>query len=398
MTNRPALLLYCQHSLGLGHLKRSWALAEALSTDFRVVMASGGAAPQDLKPPAGIETIDLPAVAQDEQGRLIVVDDEAPVGDVLRIRRRMLLDAYEGLRPSAVVIELFPFGRRKFRDELIPLLEEARRAPRPIVASSVRDLLVDRGLEQQQHDNRAAAILNAYFDVVLVHSDPRFSTLAETFRPSESLRIPVVHTGFVVPGAARDVPPRGRRILVSGGGGRFAERLYLMAIAAHTSLGPGAPPMLIVAGPLCPSGIRERLLAAAAGNPGVHVVATVPDLLSEMRASAVSVSQCGYNTALDILRAGIPALVVPFADNGDSEQTERASRLARVNALRVLAPECLDAERLAAAIQETLAFVPGVIHLDMDGARSAARTLTMLVRSATFALTRSGRTRHESLA
>ena len=45
---RPALLIYCQHSMGLGHLVRSWAIADALSATFRVVFVSGG------EPPAGM--------------------------------------------------------------------------------------------------------------------------------------------------------------------------------------------------------------------------------------------------------------------------------------------------------------------------------------------------------
>src|SRR5207244_1686859 len=39
---RPALLLYCQHSVGLGHLTRSLALAGALATRFEVTVLSGG--------------------------------------------------------------------------------------------------------------------------------------------------------------------------------------------------------------------------------------------------------------------------------------------------------------------------------------------------------------------
>jgi predicted glycosyltransferase len=40
------------------------------------------------------------------------------------------------------VIELFPFGRRQMRFELLPLLEAARaRSPRPWIISSVRDVL-----------------------------------------------------------------------------------------------------------------------------------------------------------------------------------------------------------------------------------------------------------------
>jgi predicted glycosyltransferase len=42
VSHRPALLLYCQHSLGLGHLQRSWALASHLAEAFRVTLVSGG--------------------------------------------------------------------------------------------------------------------------------------------------------------------------------------------------------------------------------------------------------------------------------------------------------------------------------------------------------------------
>jgi predicted glycosyltransferase len=381
MSDRPSLLLYCQHSLGMGHLVRSWALADALMSSFRVSMVAGGAPPRGLEPPSGLEVIELPAVAQNETGRLVVVNGDAPIEDVMHARQRLLLEAYEKVRPSVVVIELFPFGRRKFRGELIPLLEMARRAPRALVVCSVRDLLVDRGIEQQHHDDRAAGMLNDRFDAVMVHTDPRFSTLGETFRPSAPLCIPVLHTGFVVATRAADRPADSDRILVSGGGGRFAERLYLAAIEAHALLAADRS-MLVVAGPLCPPEVVDRLRSAAAGHARVQIVSTVSDLSREMLASAVSVSQCGYNTALDIVRARVPALVVPFADNGDSEQTERASRLERLNLLRVLSPADLQPARLAAAIEQMRRFVPSAATLDLDGAACTPRAIVTMLRHA----------------
>jgi len=42
---KPTLLFYCQHSVGLGHLMRSYALCAALSERFRVVLVCGGALP-----------------------------------------------------------------------------------------------------------------------------------------------------------------------------------------------------------------------------------------------------------------------------------------------------------------------------------------------------------------
>jgi len=402
MSAQPALLFYCQHSLGMGHLARAWALADALSEHFRVVLASGGARPRDLEPPHGVDVIDLPALSQDESGRLIVVGDCRSVEEVRKARTELLLDVYDCVRPWVVVVELFPFGRRKFRQELIALLDATRSTPRPIVVSSVRDLLVDRGAEQQRHDDRAAALLESYFDAVLVHTDPRFSTLDETFRPSAMPSIDVHHTGFVVPRIVerREAAPddRTRPILVSGGGGRFARALYETSIAAHRQLGPTAPPMTIVAGPLCPEDTMQQLRSAAADNESVRVVATVPNLAREMRAASVSVSQCGYNTALDILQAGVPALVVPFADNGDGEQLDRATRLARLNALRMLPPSELTPDALARAIHDTLNFVPDPVRLDLDGGRRSAKLLAEMCRRARESSAAPARDWHESLA
>ena len=55
---RPTLLFYCQHSLGIGHLTRSFALSTALSEYFHVVFLNGGRLPSGLPVPAGIELID----------------------------------------------------------------------------------------------------------------------------------------------------------------------------------------------------------------------------------------------------------------------------------------------------------------------------------------------------
>ncbi len=128
----------------------------------------------------------------------------------MELRREMILGAYRRHRPRVVMIELFPFGRKKFADELLPLLElaHADRA-RPLVVCSVRDILVGRS-DQPEHDERASRLANRWFDAVLVHADPRFARLEESFRPRTPLEIPVRYTGFVVAGRDRRAPTRRR--------------------------------------------------------------------------------------------------------------------------------------------------------------------------------------------
>src|SRR6185436_14241601 len=138
-------------------------------------------------------------------------------------RRQEILRVYRALRPRVVVVELFPFGRKKLGPELMPLLEDAWAdgPARPLIVCSLRDLLVRRGERQRAHDERALSVANQFFDAVLVHADPRFARLEETFEPAPALRVPVLYTGFVRESSPADAlrPIRpGRRILVSAGG------------------------------------------------------------------------------------------------------------------------------------------------------------------------------------
>ena len=378
---RPRLLLYCQHSLGLGHLRRSWTLAAALARRFHVVLLSGGAPVRGLSPPAGIEVTQLPPLAQEVGGGLVSMN-AMPVGDALRLREQLILDTFYSLEPAVVVIELFPFGRRKFARELMALLGATMRAkPRPLVACSVRDILVGRGAAQQEHDDRARAIADAYFDAVLVHADAAFARFDETFRPQRPLEVPVCYTGFVV-------PPRnhtgcdfsGRRVLVSAGGGRYGGPLFETILAALPTLRERlACAVTIVAGPLCPDRTWGALSAGASRLPGVTLHRTVPDLYPLMTASTVSVSQCGYNTTLELIQARIPAVVVPFNAGGEDEQTNRARRLERLGVAQVLEAANLTATGLAAAIEDAMDRPPQVVTLDLDGADTSASLLARLL-------------------
>jgi predicted glycosyltransferase len=91
------------------------------------------------------------------------------------------------------------------------------------------------------------------------------------------------------------------------------------------------------------------------------------------------VSQCGYNTAIEILAARVPALVVPFATPEEDEQTVRAGRLAALGAVRVLDPDLLHPAPLVAEVRRLLDFRPAPLGLDLGGAAGTARLLRDLV-------------------
>ena len=396
MRELPRLLFYCQHSLGIGHLTRSFALAAALTERFHVVFLNGGRLPPGLPVPPGIERIDLPPLGMDDGHTVVSRDAAHDVAQAQARRLALILEAQQRHRPAVLLVELFPFGRKKFAGEILPLIRAARnQAGAPaLIACSLRDILVDARRDQQQHDDRARWLADRYFDAVLVHADPSFARLEDSFHPRRPMRVPVHYTGYVVPVRAPHASaPRGAHLLVSAGGGIVGEGLFRAALQARPMLGRGlheSLPMRLVAGPFLPEPQWLALQQAAHGIDGVELVRQVPDMVAEMRAARASISQCGYNTALDIVVAGVPALVVPYEAPGENEQTVRAARMAALGAMQHMSAAALDGPRLAAQIDALLAFQPRPAVLDLGGAaRSAALLQRMHLAAQTSACARS---------
>lgn len=383
MSRRPTLLFYCQHAMGMGHLVRSLALADALSQSFRVVLLNGGEWPSSLSVPRTIEIVNLPPLRLAD-GQLISCDSRYAVADAQDVRMDQILSSFRQLRPEVLLIELYPFGRKKFEFELLPLLDDAktRNGFPPLIVCSLRDILVTGRGDQQTHEQRIASIANRWFDAILVHSDPSFARMEDSFHPHISLSPSVHHTGFVV-GNRRKLPrdrSRNDPMVVSAGGGHYGFPLLSMAIEAHALLSETEPvAMKVVAGPFLPEAQWRDLHAAIDGRRGVTLLRSVPDLYSEVAQARASVSQCGYNTAMEIIQAQVPALVVPFARDGEDEQLKRARRLETRCAMRVLEQKDMTPTRLAEEMKALLDFKPRTTHLNFDGARRSNQILCDLL-------------------
>jgi predicted glycosyltransferase len=383
---RPALrsvrvLFHVQHLLGIGHWRRATALAEAMGdAGLAVTMLAGGS--PEAHGAASFEIVQLPPARAADAGFKTIVDAAGrPIDDAFRARRRALvLAAFARIRPDVVLIESFPFGRRAFRFELVPLIEAAREAmPRPAIVASLRDVLVAR-----DDPPRAAAIVAAVrrdFDAVLVHGDPALIDLAASFPAAREIADRLRYTGYVVAPPGRDDGVTGTgEVIVSAGGGAVGLALLRAALAARPLSSLVAAPWRLIAGPHLPD---ADYAALAADLPyGVMLERFRDDFPALLRRCILSISQAGYNTTLDIIGAGARAIVVPFAASGETEQAMRSALLAERGVLHVLPETALDGSRLAEAVAAALAAPPPSTRLAirLDGAAASAALIAGLPR------------------
>ncbi len=372
------VLFWVQHLLGSGHLKRTALIASALAErGVETVIASGGM-PLGTLDTGGARLVQLPVVGARDGSFTELVDDAGrPVDEThMERRRRRLEDLVAGLRPRLVVTETWPFGRRKLGAEVLAFLEAARRVnPRTQVVSSVRDILQRSAKPERYASMRDLAL--AHCDHVMVHGSAGFVPFSETFPWTGALDSRLVHTGYVAAPPLAEIDPRGPgadEVLVSSGGGAVGKQLLdTAAMARSRSRRASGRTWRLLTG--------EGALSAVRAGPGLVVETNRRDFPHLLARCAVSVSQGGYNTVIDLVRTRARAVICPWSGDGETEQAERARHMQTMGMAEVLPEEDLSAQTLAEAVDRAFDLEPpvaGIIRL--DGAVTSARLLEKWMR------------------
>jgi len=371
------VLFYVQHLLGVGHLKRASLLARAMAAaGLDVSVVSGGPEVPDV----GFDDcarFPLPPVRAADETFTVLVDERGnPIDDAWKDgRMARLMAVFDVVQPDVLLVEQFPFGRRQFRFELMPLLEQARMSPnRPQILSSIRDVLVRK--RDPKREREMVTLAEIWFDRVLVHGDPEVIPLDASFPQATEIGHKLVYTGYVIDPDDLEEMASGREsgrdeVVVSVGGGAVGESLLRTALAARPLSRLAHHVWRLVTGPNLPDSVYTEL----AWNlpPGVVVERWRSDLPVMLRNCVLSISQGGYNTIMDILRARARAVIVPFAAGTETEQEFRARVLEERGLVTVVDPGSFSPESLAGAVDQALDKAPAVGLINLKGAETTAR-------------------------
>ncbi len=376
------VLIVVTHLLGTGHLSRALTLGRAFATQGHDVTVASGGMPAPQLDSTGVRVCQIRPLRSDGTNFThLLTDANDTAGDAyLNARREHLLTLLAETQPDILITELFPFGRRSLSAEFEAVLEATHDLPaRPAILCSIRDILAPPSKPKKVAD--VEALLDRYFDAVLVHSDPAQVTLDQSWPVSKTLAPMLRYTGYVAPAPSGPHPDAvgSGEILVAAGGGEVGTPIFEAAISAAQRR-PDLNWRLLVGG-----GTQRRDALRARPMPeNVVIEAPRPDYRQMLYHASASVSMCGYNTTLDVLQSGVPAVLVPFDDGNEVEQTLRARSLARLPAMTVLPSIDLTPDALLSSVAQVTKDTSRVVQASsFDGAAESVRVAVQLAEART---------------
>ncbi len=372
------VLFHYTHKQTLGHTTRSVALAAALGRQKTDVLLLQGGLPQPfVRFPESCRVMDIPFpfdTRNSFQTHAIPVSASK--------RAQFILKAAIDFSCDVFVTEFFPFGRLSYAPELLPLLRYLRKKGKRIIASIGYPLIVDLDKFENKNFADLHRAICALFDTFLIHTPDGLETpyIKKTIRNPDlerrytevlkDLRKKIVYTGYIYPEkmiTGGTTLPKTKNasptVVISRGGGAVYPKLITCAIEAQRLI--KEPIRTIIAcGPA--STAQEMSLFQSRLKPEDASRVVLADHLAGLddllRTCKVSVSLCGYNTSVQLMRYGTPSVIVPYQNSmsktSTNDQVARARLLHERFSSIVLDYDNLTAQSLADAIKEQMSSSP----------------------------------------
>jgi predicted glycosyltransferase len=356
MENCERIALYSHDALGLGHLRRNLAIAEALAGNERkraTLLVTGAREAGVFPMPPGTDCLALPALTKsggDYRPRSIGMG----LDELVELRTNAITSALTAFDPDVLIVDKRALG---ICGELRPSLDLLRAGGHTHLVLGLRDVLdaPSEVLREWSASGDADAALE-YYDAVWVYGDPSVYDVATECDFAPELRDRVSYSGYLARRSAqngdRDGSTDALRALqleccpftlcLLGGG----QDGHLVAESFAHTIFPTGTRGVILTGPFMPRSERHHLHRISEIRNDLHVLEFVQDPSPLIRSATSVVAMGGYNTVCELLAADARALVVPRT-TPRREQLIRAHRMAELRLLDMVAPDELRPDVLS---------------------------------------------------
>ena len=332
------ILMYSHDTYGLGHIRRTMAIAaHLLGPRVNILILTGSPIAGRFSFPEQIDFVRIPGMIKKTNDEYLPLSIKINARHALDIRKNIITATAKTFQPQLFIVDKEPLGLRK---EVLPTLKWLQRS-RPDTRSilGLRDIMDDAAtVKKDWQDKGVYEILHNLYSEIWVYGNREFYDPIAEYDIAESISQKMYFTGYIPrkmpgPDAVRNirkelgVKPEEKLVVVSTGGGGDG---YLVMRNYVTMLESAAKPLpfksVLITGPFMPKNKRRKIFKRARklGVRGFHFYRQMEKIFA---AADLAVCMGGYNTLCEILSQGTPSLVIP-------RETPRKEQLIRAQAFK----------------------------------------------------------------
>ena len=357
------ILMYSHDTYGLGHLRRTMAIAEHLrQRGVNILILTGSPLAGRYETPEGVDFVRIPGMIKKTNEEYLPLSIKINARHALNIRRNIIVATAKAFQPHLFIVDKAPMGLRR---EVIPTLKWLkRRLPRTRTILGLRDIMDDAASTTREWAEKGVYdVLEQFYSEIWVYGNKNIYDPITEYAIPPAISDKMVFTGYIprhVPSPQSMTQVRreerfgaGEKLVVvtTGGGGDG----YPLMDAYLSMLEQGDAPVhraIFVSGPFMPKPEREAVARRAARlHARFHHFYRRMETLMGLADAVVTMG--GYNTTCEILSQCKPCLVVP-REVPRLEQRIRAEALSARGLIEYLPWDALSPEGLRDKLRRLL--------------------------------------------
>lgn len=334
------IMLYSHDTFGLGHLRRSSALAAAITRAIpqaSALILTGSPVAGRFAFPERVDHVRLPGVTKRSDGSYESQTMGMHIDETTELRSGIIQTTAQQYEPDLLIVDKEPTG---FRGELLPTLETLKQSGRTKLVLGLRDVLDEPEVLAAEWDRKdAIRATQDYYDEVWVYG------MRSVYDPTAGLDLgPDVQsrmhwTGYL----RRDLnlesqpePDPDPYVLITPGGGGDGQAMVDMVLSAYEQDPDLSPRAKLVYGPFLSGETRHDFEDRVEKLNGR---VTAVGFNSQMEALFIGaqgvICMGGYNTFCEVLSFDKRAVIVPRTVPR-LEQHIRASRAEELGLVKMI--------------------------------------------------------------
>ncbi len=332
------ILMYSHDTYGLGHIRRTMAIAaHLLGPRINILILTGSPIAGRFSFPEQIDFVRIPGMIKKTNDEYLPLSIKINARHALDIRKNIITATAKTFQPKLFIVDKEPLGLRK---EVLPTLKWLQRSlPDTRAILGLRDIMDDAvAVKKDWREKGVYEILQNLYAEIWVYGNQAFYDPISEYDISPSISRKIHFTGYIprkIPGpdAVRNTrkelgtrPDEKLVVVTTGGGGDGypVMRHYIEMLESAESMLPFKS--VLITGPFMPKNKRRKIFKRAR-KLGVRTYHFYRQMEKIFAAADLVVSMGGYNTLCEILSQGTPSLIIP-------RETPRKEQLIRAQAFK----------------------------------------------------------------